>query len=88
MEVRLFTLKENSGGIMAGKSESYESMMTKLENIVSSIEDGEMSLEDTMKNYEAGVALCNKLYKYLNEAEGKIEIISGEQEKDFTGDEK
>ena len=73
---------------MVSKNESYESMMIKLEDIVSSIETGEMSLEDTMKNYEAGVSLCNKLYKYLNEVEGKIKILSGEQEKDFTEDEK
>lgn len=73
---------------MANKIESYENMMAKLENIVSSIENGEMTLEDTMKNYEAGVSLCNKLYKYLNDAEGKIEILSGDKEKDFTGDEK
>ena len=73
---------------MASRSESYESMMEKLERIVSSIENGEMSLEEAMKNYEAGIVLCNKIYKYLNEAEGKIEILSEEQEKEFAGDEK
>lgn len=72
---------------MAGKRESYEGMMSKLEGIVSSMENGEMTLEDTMGNYEDGVALCNKLYKYLNEAEGKIKILSGDKEKDFPGNE-
>jgi exodeoxyribonuclease VII small subunit len=72
---------------MASKRESYEGMISKLEDIVSSMENGEMTLEDTMGNYEAGVTLCNKLYKYLNEAEGRIKILSGEKENDFPGNE-
>lgn len=71
---------------MAAKKESYESMMGKLEDIVTLIEQGEISLEDSMKNYEIGIVLCNKLYKYLNDAEGKISILTNGEEKEFTGD--
>ncbi|MDF2503330.1 MULTISPECIES: exodeoxyribonuclease VII small subunit [Clostridium] len=72
---------------MASRNESYESMIKKLEDIVSSMETKELTLQDTMKSYENGVKLCNKLYKYLNDAEGKIKILSGEQEENFEGNE-
>lgn len=68
---------------MAGKSESYEMMMEKLNGIVSKMENEELTLDQTMKSYEEGIKLCNRLYKYLNEAEGKIKILSGGEEKDF-----
>ncbi|MFT8314649.1 MAG: exodeoxyribonuclease VII small subunit [Clostridium sp.] len=70
---------------MAAKSESYENMIKKLEDIVSSMENKELTLQETMKSYEQGIKLCNKLYKYLNEAEGKVKILSNGQEEDFLG---
>ena len=70
---------------MASRNESYESMIKKLEDIVSSMETKELTLQETMKSYEQGIKLCNKLYKYLNEAEGKVKILSSGQEEDFLG---
>jgi exodeoxyribonuclease VII small subunit len=41
-----------------------------------------------MKKYEKGIELTNKLYKILNEAEGKIKIIDkNQEEKLFEDDE-
>lgn len=68
---------------MASKSESYEVMLEKLNKIVNAMEKEELTLDGTVKNYEEGIKLCNKLYKYLNDAEGKIKILSGGEEKDF-----
>lgn len=68
---------------MASKSESYEVMLEKLNKIVNAMEKEELTLDGTVKNYEEGIKLCNKLYKYLNDAEGKIKILSGVEEKDF-----
>ncbi|MCT8976027.1 exodeoxyribonuclease VII small subunit [Clostridium sp. CX1] len=68
---------------MARKSESYESMMEKLEEIVAVMDSKELSLEESMKKYEEGIKLCNKLYKTLNEAEGKIKLLTEEGQKDF-----
>ena len=65
------------------KKESYETMIGELEKIVDSMENEELTLEDTMKNYEDGVKLCNKQYKILNKAEGKIKILTQEGEEDF-----
>lgn len=68
---------------MAARSESYENMMLKLEKIISEMDNNELSLETSMKNYEEGIKLCNKLYKVLNEAEGKIKILKEQGEEDF-----
>lgn len=71
---------------MAKKAESYESMMDRLEGIVSLMDGENMSLEESMKNYEEGIKLCNKLYKILNEAEGRIKILTEDGERNFDGD--
>lgn len=71
---------------MAARNESFESMLKKLEDIIYSMENKELTLQETMKNYEQGVKLCNKLYKYLNQAEGKVKILSNGEEEDFLGD--
>ena len=69
---------------MVKKTETYEAQLEMLEKIVEKMDSGEISLEDSMKDYEEGVKLCNKLYKTLNEAEGKIKIISGNSEEEFS----
>lgn len=68
---------------MPRKSESYETMMEKLEDIVDKMDSKELSLDESLKKYEEGIKLCNKLYKVLNEAEGKIKLLTESGEKDF-----
>jgi exodeoxyribonuclease VII small subunit len=68
---------------MVKKGESYEEQFEKLEKIVERMDTGQLSLMDSMKDYEEGIKLCNKLYKTLNEAEGKIKVISNNEEVDF-----
>ncbi len=68
---------------MPRKSESYETMMEKLEDIVNTMDSKELSLDESLKKYEEGIKLCNKLYKVLNEAEGKIKLLTESGEKDF-----
>lgn len=57
------------------KKESYEVMLSNLQDILSNMENNELPLEDLMKEYESGVKLINKLYKTLNSLEGKITVI-------------
>lgn len=68
---------------MPKKSENYESIMLRLEEIVQLMDSSELSLEESMKNYEEGIKLCNKLYKTLKEAEGKINVLTDVGEKEF-----
>lgn len=70
---------------MVKKAEGFEELLERLQNIVADMDGGELSLEQSMKNYEEGIKLSNKLYKILNEAEGKIKILTEDGEKDFVG---
>lgn len=65
------------------KKVSYESMVKQLEEIVEVMDDEQLSLDEAIKNYEKGMQLYNKLYKLLEQAEGKIKIIKDNEEKDF-----
>ena len=68
---------------MPKKTENYESTMLRLEEIVQLMDSSELSLEESMKDYEEGIKLCNKLYKTLKEAEGKINVLTEVGEKEF-----
>jgi exodeoxyribonuclease VII small subunit len=68
---------------MVRRSESYESMRSRLDEILQLMEQETLSLEETMKIYEEGIKLSNKLYKLLEEAEGKIRILTNDGEKNF-----
>lgn len=68
---------------MPKKTESFEILIGRLEEIVNEMDSGELSLEDSMKKYEEGIKISNKLYKILNEAEGKIKILTEKGEKEF-----
>lgn len=72
---------------MAKKSESFETMMAKLEEIINLMDSKELPLNESIKNYEDGISLCNKLYKVLNESEQKIKVITdGNNEVNFLKD--
>ncbi|GAA0124730.1 exodeoxyribonuclease VII small subunit [Clostridium sp. ATCC 25772] len=68
---------------MARKKESYEEKFSKLTDIVDVMENSQLTLEESMKKYEEGIKLCNDLYKILNDYEGKIKILSGDNEEEF-----
>lgn len=68
---------------MARKNESYEDILNKLKEVVFNMESGELTLEDSIKKYEEGVKLCNKLYSMLNSMEGKITILNNDEEEVF-----
>lgn len=70
---------------MPRKVESYNDMFSRLQEVVNKLESNELSLEESMKVYEEGVKLVNKLYKTLNNFEGKIKIINDDQEIDIKG---
>ncbi|MCE5221400.1 MAG: exodeoxyribonuclease VII small subunit [Clostridium sp.] len=66
------------------KKESYEEMLTKLQDILNNLETDDLNLENSMKSYEDGVKLVNKIYKILDSYEAKISIIKDEKEVEFT----
>ena len=61
---------------------SFEEAIKELTNIVSKIEQGEIALQDSLQQYEKGMALIKHCRTILQKAEKRIEKISSEQTKD------
>jgi len=53
----------------------FEEALKKLEEVVSDLERGELSLDNSLKRYEEGVKLAGICTKKLEEAEKKVEIL-------------
>ena len=62
----------------AGKQQklTFEQALTKLEGIVSAIEDGEVSLEQSIEEYAEGIKLIKQCRAILDDAEKKIQVLS------------
>jgi len=63
---------------------SFEQAIKELTGIVGKIEQGEIALQDSLQQYEKGMALIKHCRKILQEAEKRIEKIaeeSAEQQK-------
>jgi exodeoxyribonuclease VII small subunit len=59
----------------AAKKPDFENSLSRLEEIVGKLESANLSLDDAMKLFEEGVQLSRDCQKYLEEAEGKVEIL-------------
>ena len=57
---------------------SFREAMTELEGIVSLLESNTLELEDSLTNYERGVALLASLQKRLSAADQQVEVLVGE----------
>lgn len=67
---------------MARKSDTqnFEKSLAELEEIVSNMEQGELSLEESLKAFEKGVKLSKDCQKALQTAEQKVnKLVEKEQ---------
>lgn len=55
----------------------FEKKLGRLEDIVGKMENGEISLEDSLKLFEEGVKLSRECNTQLNEAEQKVKLLLG-----------
>lgn len=55
---------------------NYEATLNQLESIVSAMERGELSLEEALAQYEAGIGLIRKCQQALDQAEQRIQMLS------------
>ena len=58
------------------KSFNFEKSINELEQLVSTMEKGELSLEQSLKNFEKGIELTRKCQQALTEAEQKVLILT------------
>jgi exodeoxyribonuclease VII small subunit len=62
------------------KAPAFEEALKELENLVETLEQGDQSLEESLKSFERGVTLTRLCQEALKEAEQKVQILSGEQQ--------
>ena len=60
----------------AAKNIPFEKAMSELEAIVGKLEEGEISLEDSLKHFERGIELTRNCQNALEEAEQKVQILT------------
>lgn len=59
------------------KEASFEEGLDRLNTIVDELEGGELSLEDSLRLFEEGVALAKKAQAKLDAAEKRVEELLG-----------
>jgi exodeoxyribonuclease VII small subunit len=59
---------------------TFEESLRKLEAIVDKLENGDLPLEESLKIFEEGVALSAVCKKELEEAEGKVEMLTRQRD--------
>lgn len=70
------------------KSASIEENFEKLEEIISSLESNELSLDEAFKVYEAGVKLTSQCSKQLDKVEKQLIVLrNGTDSQDSDEDE-
>ncbi len=57
------------------KKSKFEASLKRLEEIVATLEDGNLSIEESLKLFEEGVRLSRLSNKILDDAERRVEIL-------------
>ena len=60
--------------------EKFEDALNKLEKIVGKLEEGDISLEESLKLFEEGIRLSRLCNQKLDEAERKVQILVKDKE--------
>lgn len=57
------------------KKLDYEASITELESLVERLEQGDLSLEESLKLYENGVLITRDCQEALSQAEQKVQLL-------------
>jgi len=63
---------------MAGKKDKpfdFEVSLSQLEDLVTAMEDGDLSLEESLKAFETGIKLTRECQAALQRAEQKVQVL-------------
>lgn len=61
------------------KAVDFEKALAELETLVTTMEKGDMSLEESLKAFETGIKLTRDCQARLSDAEQKVEILIEQQ---------
>ncbi|BFM17791.1 exodeoxyribonuclease VII small subunit [Maricurvus nonylphenolicus] len=66
---------------MAAKKKpiDFEKSLQDLENLVTAMEKGDMTLEESLKAFETGIQLTRECQTRLAEAEQKVQLLTEQQ---------
>ena len=53
----------------------FEESLVELQQIVHQLEEGNLSLSESLERYEAGISHLKRCYGLLNEAQKKVEVL-------------
>lgn len=62
-------------------SQSFEQSLLELERVVRDLEDGQLGLDEALQRYEQGVGLIKHCHGKLRQAEQRILLLTGIDEK-------
>ncbi len=65
------------------KVQSFEEEFDELENVVTRIDSGELSLDESITAFERGVALVRSLNRKLDEVDRRIEVLTRDADGDL-----
>lgn len=58
--------------------ETFESALAELEALVTDMESGDLTLDESLKAFERGVGLARRCQVELKQAEQKVQILNAE----------
>jgi exodeoxyribonuclease VII small subunit len=56
---------------------TFEAALAEIQQVLESLEDGSVGLEESLQRFERGTALLRHCYELLESAERRIEILTG-----------
>jgi exodeoxyribonuclease VII small subunit len=59
--------------------QSFETALKELEEVVGKLESGEVSLDQSLKLFEQGIALVRQCSKRLDEVESKVQVLVSDE---------
>ena len=58
----------------------FEANLAQLEDIVETLEDGNLSLEESLKSFELGIKITRQCQEALKQAEQRVHLLSQDTE--------
>lgn len=65
---------------------TFEQSMTELESIVTKLEAGDITLDDSLELFEEGIKLAKTCQKKLDDAEKKVKILTTSKDGEVTAE--
>lgn len=66
------------------KKESFEKSLNDLEMAVEKLESGDLSLEESLECFEAGIRSAKLCQNHLKEVEAKVQLLLKDKNGDYT----